>query len=138
MAANDDIARFSTLLRAKDEAEQQQKDAERARIRRERELARAQDAKAAAAQELKAVRQRKHTDDELRGAETRYRIALADLLELEQGERPAWAPVPVSVVGEVDEALQGGEVEGVTAHQDEVSDPGVEVGAGVSVGPDEG
>jgi hypothetical protein len=163
MAANDDISRFSALLRATDQAEQEVKAAERA-----------QDAKAGAAQALKSVRQRKHSQEELRAADHEYRIALANLVELEQGERPQWAPAVESAangesdsgngesgsgnsdsgngesgsgnsdsgngesgVGEVDESLQRGQVEGVPAHQDEMADAGVEVGAGVSVGADE-
>ncbi len=136
MSSTDDVARFSALLRAKDSAERQAKTDESNRVRNERALVAAREGKDAAAQHLKQAQARARPD-KVAAAQDQYKVALATLLELESGVRPTWAPAvpePESVVGEVDEALQGSEVEGVTGRQDEVGDAGGEVGIGVDVG----
>lgn len=141
MSERDDVARFSSLLRAKDAAERSERAAEMARADAARALTAAQDAKASAVARLKSVRATRSTPDQIAAAEADYRMALAALVELEQGQRPSWAPaLPVSDesgVGLVEQALQGAEIEGMPAHQDEVGDTGGEVGIGVGVGPDE-
>ena len=136
MSERDDVARFSSLLRAKGAAEQAERDAEQARADAARALAAAQGAKASAVARLKSVRASRSTPDEIAAAEADYRMALAGLVELEQGQRPSWAPA-LPGVGLVEQSLQGSEVEGMPAHEDQVGDAGGEVGIGVGVGPDE-
>lgn len=136
MAERDDVARFSSLLRAKGAAERAERDAEQARADAARALAAAQGAKASAVVRLKSVRASRSTPDQIVTAEADYRMALAALVELEQGQRPSWAPA-LPAVGLIEQALQGTEIEGMPAHEDQVGDTGGEVGIGFGVGPDE-
>jgi hypothetical protein len=43
--------------------------------------------------QLRTVRGRTHSAEDLAAAEAAYRAALGELVALEQGERPTWAPV---------------------------------------------
>lgn len=102
-AAADDIKRFAELMRSqeakakKDAAAQREKQAaEKARVEAEQaaanQLATAQQAKERAAQRLKDVRARGASNAVVAEAETAYKAALADLVAVESGERPSWAP----------------------------------------------
>jgi len=114
-AAADDVRRFAELLRAQeakkkaDAAESKRRaDAERARVEAEqageRRLAGARTAKEQAARRLKDVRARGASNAVVAEAEAAYKVALADLLAEEQGERPSWAPALPEPEPEVAEA----------------------------------
>ena len=99
-----DVARFADLVRAQRKREQAKQADDRRRVaddRRKAEEAQAEsrrhadagDAKELAARQLKQVRAR-GSNAAVAEAEAAYKQALADLLAIEQGERPAWAPAP--------------------------------------------
>ena len=99
-----DVARFAALVRAQRKREQAKLADDRRRVaddRRKAEEAQAEsrrhadarDAKERAARQLRQVRAR-GSNAAVAEAETAYKQALADLLAIEQGERPAWAPPP--------------------------------------------
>jgi multidrug efflux pump subunit AcrA (membrane-fusion protein) len=97
--ADDDVKRFAALLRKKEADEQQARDVAQAEAderRAKAELARQVEAARAtkdqAAARLRDIRKGKATTEQIAKAEADYRAALATLLELEQGTRPAWAP----------------------------------------------
>jgi hypothetical protein len=99
--ADDDVKRFAALLRKKEADEQQARDVAQAEVderRAKAELARqvevARAAKDQVAARLRDIRKGKATTEQIAKAEADYRAALATLLELEQGTRPAWAPAP--------------------------------------------
>ena len=99
-----DVARFAELVRAQRKREQAQVADDRRRAADERRRADeaqaesrrhadARDAKERAARQLKQVRAR-GSNVAVAEAEAGYKQALADLLAIEQGARPAWAPAP--------------------------------------------
>lgn len=99
--ADDDVKRFAALLRKKEADEQHARDTAQAEVdakRAKAELARqvegARGTKDQAAARLRDIRKVKASAEQIAKAEADYRAALATLLELEQGTRPAWAPAP--------------------------------------------
>ncbi len=97
--ADDDVKRFGALLRKKEADEQHARDTAQAEVdakRAKAELARqvegARGTKDQAAARLRDIRKGKASAEQIAKAEADYRAALATLLELEQGTRPAWAP----------------------------------------------
>ncbi len=99
--ADDDVKRFAALLRKKEADEQHARDTAQAEVderRAKAELARqvevARENKNQVAARLRDIRKGKATPEQIAKAEADYRAALATLLELEQGIRPAWAPAP--------------------------------------------
>ena len=99
--ADDDVKRFAALLRKKEADEQHARDTAQAEVDAQRakaELARqvevARATKDQAAAWLRDIRKGKASTEQIAKAEADYRAALATLLELEQGTRPAWAPAP--------------------------------------------
>jgi hypothetical protein len=97
--ADDDVKRFAALLRQKEEneraAEQRERD-ERAAAKR---LASATKAKEDAAAALRDAR-RGGRADRMTEADAAYRAALAELVEIESGKRPEWAPVVAAQVAD--------------------------------------
>ena len=101
-----DVARFAELVRAQQQrvrseqadgrrrAAEQRRQTEAAEAESRRHVA-AQEAKERAARDLKRVRAR-GTNVDVAVAESAYKQALADLLAIEHGERPAWAPSPAA------------------------------------------
>ncbi len=99
--ADDDVKRFAALLRKKDADEQYARDTAQAEVderQAKAELARkvevARATKDQVAARLRDIRKGKASSEQIAKAESDYRAALATLLELEQGTRPAWAPAP--------------------------------------------
>jgi multidrug efflux pump subunit AcrA (membrane-fusion protein) len=99
--ADDDVKRFAALLRKKEADEQHARDtaqaevdAQRAKAELARQVEAARGTKAQAAARLRDIRKGKASAEQIAKAESDYRAALAILLELEQGTRPAWAPAP--------------------------------------------
>ena len=99
--ADDDVKRFAALLRKKEADEQHARDTAQAEVDAQRakaELARqvevARATKDQAAARLRDIRKGRASTEQIAEAEADYRAALATLLELEQGTRPAWAPAP--------------------------------------------
>ena len=120
--ADDDVKRFAALLRKKEADEQAVRDAaqadaddRRTKAEHARSVEAARATKDRAAARLRDVRRGRATPEQIATADGDYRAALAALLELEQGVRPAWAPVlqiePDAPVGDagggVDEAVVG-------------------------------
>jgi ATP-dependent exoDNAse (exonuclease V) alpha subunit len=99
--ADDDVKRFAALLRQKEQneraAEQKERD-DRAAAKR---LAAATKAKEDAAEGLREARRSGKTD-RIAEADAAYRAALAELVEIESGKRPEWAPAVVEPVVEPD------------------------------------
>lgn len=102
-AAAADVRRFAELLRAKEANERESAAAERRRAAADRErldaeraqlrlLDDARSAKERAARRLKEVRAGRSSNAAVAEAEAAYKVALADLLAAESGERPSWAP----------------------------------------------
>ena len=100
----DDVRRFAELVRAQQAKERARVSDERRRAdeaRRAadtaaaeaRRLTGATEAKERAARRLKDVRAR-GSNAAVADAEADYKQALADLLAIEHGERPSWAPAP--------------------------------------------
>jgi hypothetical protein len=99
--ADDDVKRFAALLRKKEADEQHARDVAQAEVDERRakaelahqvEVARATKDQVAA--RLRDIRKGKASTEQIAKAESDYRAALATLLELEHGTRPAWAPAP--------------------------------------------
>jgi multidrug efflux pump subunit AcrA (membrane-fusion protein) len=95
------VKRFAALLRKKEADEQHARDVAQAEVderRAKAELARqvevARATKDQVAARLRDIRKGKASAEQIAKAEADYRAALATLLELEQGTRPAWAPAP--------------------------------------------
>ena len=120
--ADDDVKRFAALLRKKEADEQAMRDAaqadaddRRTKAEHARSVEAARATKDRAATRLRDVRKGRATPEQIATADGDYRAALAALLELEQGVRPAWAPAlevePDPTVGDagggVDEAVVG-------------------------------
>jgi hypothetical protein len=95
--ANDDVKRFGELLRKKEEVERSAAAAERAEREAAKRLAAALAGKEQAAEALRAARQSGRAD-RVAEADVGYRAALANLVEVEQGKRPVWAPVAEEAV----------------------------------------
>jgi hypothetical protein len=93
--ANEDVKRFSELLRKKEATEQAAVAAERAARDAAKRLAAAK-ADKESAEALRLARQSGKAD-RVAEADSRYRSALAALVEVEQGKRPDWAPVEPEV-----------------------------------------
>lgn len=99
--ADDDVKRFAALLRKKEADEQHARHTAQAEVderRAKAELARqievARASKDQVAARLRDIRKGNASAEQIAKVEADYRAALATLLELEQGTRPAWAPAP--------------------------------------------
>jgi multidrug efflux pump subunit AcrA (membrane-fusion protein) len=99
--ADDDVKRFAALLRKKEADEQHARvtaqaevDERRAKADLARQVEMARATKDQVAARLRDIRKGKASTEQIAKAEADYRAALATLLELEQGTRPAWAPAP--------------------------------------------
>ncbi len=98
----DPLVRFGRALdRAKqtEQAEQQRIQAEREAAKRAAEIAaehaaRLDRARAGLQRAIAAVKQRRASGHGVAEADVAYRAAKALVVELETGERPAWAPAP--------------------------------------------
>ncbi len=118
--ADDDVKRFAALLRKKEADEQQARataqaevDEQRAKAELARQVEVARGAKDQAAARLRDIRKGQASGEQIAKAESDYRAALATLLELEQGTRPAWAPaLPVPEPLEVEPDPMVGEAGG--------------------------
>lgn len=96
----DPVVRFGRALKetkAKEQAEQKRRDAEREEEKRLARLAEEHAAKLAEANRrleraIAAVKQARTSGRGGAEAETSYRAAKADVVELETGDRPKWAP----------------------------------------------
>ncbi len=137
--APDDVRRFAELLRAQQAREKATAAAarelageERRRLEREasdaRQLDDARAAKERAAKRLKDVRAQRASNAAVAEAEAGYKQALADLLAIESGERPSWAPAPAeppTPEAQADEVADPVADSGDDAeHQDAATDPG--------------
>ncbi len=102
-ATDDEIAAFATFLRKKDsqeKADRQMRDdasrAERERVAGEQAAARtleaARERKENAVRDMKRLQAGRFTFDERAQAEQEYRASLANLIAIESGKRPEWAP----------------------------------------------
>ena len=112
-ATDDEIAAFATFLRKKDsqeKADRQMRDdasrVERDRVAGEQAAARtleaARERKENAVRDMKRLQAGRFTFDERAQAEREYRASLADLIAIESGKRPEWAPPePVEMPDEV-------------------------------------
>jgi hypothetical protein len=100
-----DIARFADFLRERDrsakaeraEADRRRWEQDEARREREASQARLSEAKARkerAVRQAKELRAKRAPAAEVAAADAEYRAALADLEELETGQRPSWSPAP--------------------------------------------
>ena len=117
--ANDDVKRFSELLRNKEAAEQAAAEAERAARAAAKRLATARADKDAAVEALRVARQRGGAE-QVAEADAKYRAALAVLVEVEQGKRPDWAPA--EPVAETPEAAESASVhDGVAPEGDDTA-----------------
>ena len=104
-----DAERFAQSLRESEEADRRAKqaaadrkaEAERRKTEAADQAARLQRAKAAHQQAVELVKEANQTGKGAAAADLAWREAKAELLELETGKRPAWAPRPA----EPEEAL---------------------------------
>ena len=107
-ATDDEVAAFAAFLKKKDlqeKAERQKRDeaarGERDKVAAQQAVAKAFEAattrKETAVLTMKRLQAGRFTFDERVEAEREYRAALADLIAMESGKRPEWAP-PVQIV----------------------------------------
>jgi hypothetical protein len=130
-----DAERFAQSLRDSEEADRRAKQAavdrkvEAERIKNEaiEHAERMQRAKAAHQRSVELVKEAKRTGRGAAEADVAWRAAKAELLELETGKRPAWAPRPAeppsATTGDFDEgetSLQ--DVDGASDHEDDDAD----------------
>lgn len=95
-----DAERFAESLRDSEEADRKARrdaidrktEAERVRLEAAERLAQLQRAKEAHQRAVQLVKEAKSTGKGAAAADTAWRAAKAELLELETGKRPAWAP----------------------------------------------
>jgi len=98
-----DAQRFAQALKDSEEADRRAKDAkakakaeaDRAKAAAEEEATRLQRAQAAHQRAVEMVKEAKRTGKGRAEADAAWREAKADLVELETGQRPAWAARPV-------------------------------------------
>jgi hypothetical protein len=98
-----DAARFAQSLRESEEADRRARqaaadrkaEAERLKAEAADQAARLQRARAAHQRAVELVKEAKRTGKGAVAADLAWREAKAELLELETGKRPAWAPRPV-------------------------------------------
>ena len=86
------------VLDRKAEAEQRRTEAEQRRIEALEHEARLERARAAHLRAVDQVKQAKRTGKGAAAADLAWREAKAEVIELETGQRPAWAPRPVEPV----------------------------------------
>jgi hypothetical protein len=105
-----DAERFAQSLRESEEADRRAKqaaadrkaEAERLRTEAADQAARLQRAKAAHQRAVELVKEAKRTGKGAAVADVAWREAKAELLELETGKRPAWAPRPTEPQEDLD------------------------------------
>jgi hypothetical protein len=105
-----DAERFAQSLRESEEADRRAKqaaadrkaEAERLKTKAADQAARLQRAKAAHQRAVDLVKEAKRTGKGAAAADLAWREAKAELLELETGKRPAWAPRPTEPTEESD------------------------------------
>jgi hypothetical protein len=105
-----DAERFAQSLRESEEADRRAKqavagrkaEAERLRTEAADQASRLQRAKAAHQRAVELVKESQRTGKGAAAADLAWREAKAELLELETGQRPAWAPRPTEPEEEVD------------------------------------
>jgi hypothetical protein len=105
-----DAERFAQSLRESEEADRRAKqaatdrkaEAERRRTEAADQAARLQRAKAAHQRAVELVKEAKRTGKGAAAADLAWREAKAELLELETGKRPAWAPRPTEPEEDID------------------------------------
>lgn len=100
-----DLASFASFITTRDDAEKAKRKAEGDDARAKREaidaertqadaLTNARKAKDDAAAHVKHLRDRRVTAEEIRDADTAYRVALGEFIAAESGKRPEWSPAP--------------------------------------------
>lgn len=107
-----DAERFAQSLRESEEADRRTKqaaadrkaEAERLKTEAADQAARLQRAKAAHQRAVDLVKEAKRTGIGAAAADLAWREAKAELLELETGKRPAWAPRPIEPEAEIESA----------------------------------
>ena len=126
-----DAERFAQSLRDSEEADRRAKqaaidrkaEAERIKTEAAEHAARLQRAQAAHQRSVELVKEAKRTGKGGAAADVAWRAAKAELLELETGKRPAWAPRPVEPTttepGEGDDAESLQDVDGASDDQDD-------------------
>jgi hypothetical protein len=105
-----DAERFAQSLRESEEADRRAKqaaadrkaEAERLKTEAADQAARLHRAKAAHQHAVELVKEAKRTGKGAAAADLAWREAKAELLELETGKRPAWAPRPAEPTEEID------------------------------------
>jgi membrane protein involved in colicin uptake len=119
-----DAQRFAQSLRDSEEADRRAKqaavdakvEAERVKAQAAQDAARLQRAQHAHQRAVEMVKEAKRTGKGRAEADAAWRDAKAELVELETGKRPAWAPLPVDTVpaadvGGIDELEDPAEVD---------------------------
>jgi len=105
-----DAQRFAQSLRDSEEADRRAKqaavdakiEAERVKAQAAQDAARLQRAQQAHQHAVELVKEAKRTGKGRVEADAAWRDAKAELVELETGKRPAWAPLPVETVPAAD------------------------------------